>query len=86
MAYEVKDNTGSVFQNDKKEKDTHPDRTGQAKIGGVDYWVSGWIKQDRNGKPYLSLAFKPKGQAAKPPAPAAPRKSTKDDFDDFVPF
>ena len=49
MAYETKDNTGSVFQNERKEKDTHPDRTGSAKIGGVDYWVNGWIKQDRNG-------------------------------------
>lgn len=85
MTYQTKDNSGSVFQNDKKEKDTHPDRTGQAKIGGVDYWVSGWIKQDRNGKPYLSLAFKPKDEKRDAPEPAA-RTSPKDDADDFVPF
>lgn len=87
MAYETKDNTGSVFQNERKEKDTHPDRTGSAKIGGADYWVNGWIKQDRNGKPYLSLAFKLKEGAAKAPEPAAPRKSLKDDMDgDSIPF
>lgn len=87
MAYETKDNTGSVFQNERKEKDTHPDRTGSAKIGGVDYWVNGWIKQDRNGKPYLSLAFKPKEGAAKAPEPPAARPSLKDDMDgDSIPF
>lgn len=85
MAYDQKDNSGSVFQNEKKLKDTHPDRTGSAKIGGVDYWVNGWVKQDRNGKPYLSLAFKPKsGETKLPPA----RKPTiADDMDgDAIPF
>ena len=86
MTYQTKDNSGSVFQNDKKEKDTHPDRTGQAKIGGVDYWVSGWIKQDRNGKPYLSLAFKPKDGASKAPQQTA-RRSLKDDMGgEGIPF
>lgn len=86
MAYETKDNTGSVFQNDRKEKDSHPDRTGQARIGGVDYWVSGWIKQDRNGKPYMSLAFKPKDEKRTQPASTA-RPSLKDDMDgDTIPF
>lgn len=63
MAQQQRDNSGAVFKNDRKEKDTHPDRTGQAMIGGVEYWVSGWIKQDRNGKQFMSLAFKPKQEA-----------------------
>jgi hypothetical protein len=91
MAYETKDNSGSVFQNERKEKDTHPDRTGQAKIGGVDYWVSGWIKQDRNGKPYLSLAFKPKEgartQSGNETAQSGSRKpEMARDMDDEIPF
>lgn len=87
MAFEIKDNSGSVFKNDRKEKDTHPDRAGQARIGGVDYWVSGWIKQDRNGNPYMSLAFKPKDQKAAEPshAPVA-RPSLKDEMSDDIPF
>lgn len=60
MAYEAKNNTGSLFKNDKKEKDTHPDRNGQCMIDGKAYWVSGWIKQDRNGNPWMSLSFKAK--------------------------
>lgn len=89
MAYETKDNTGSVFNNTRKEKDTHPDRTGQAMIDGVAYWVSGWVKQDRNGKPYLSLAFKRKDQGAKPAPekqPTAKARKSSAEMNDEIPF
>ena len=69
MAYEIKENSGSMFVNTKKEKDTHPDRNGTALIGGVEYYVSGWIKETKSGDKWLSLAFKPKEQAlSKPPS------------------
>jgi len=55
MAFEQKDNSGAVFVNDRKDQDTHPDRTGSAKIGGVDFWVNGWLRKTADGKPYLSL-------------------------------
>jgi hypothetical protein len=58
MAYEQRDNSGSLFNNDRKESEKHPDRTGKAMIGGVMYWVSGWIKEGTKGK-FMSLAFKP---------------------------
>jgi len=63
MAYEMKEMSGSLFVNSKKEKDTHPDRNGTALIGGVEYWVSGWIKETKSGDKWLSLAFKPKEEA-----------------------
>lgn len=88
MAYEQKDNSGSLFKNQKKTTDNHPDRTGSALIDGVSYWVSGWVKQDKNGNPWMSLAFKRKEEAAKPaPQPAqgaAPRR--RNDMDDEIPF
>jgi hypothetical protein len=59
MAYEQRDNSGSIFVNDRKEKDTHPDRTGTAMIDGAMYYVSGWLKQGSKGQ-FLSLAFKRK--------------------------
>jgi len=71
MAYTQKDNSGSIFKNDKREKDTHPNMTGSAQIDGVDYWVSAWTKQRENGEKWLSLAFKlkeQKGQAKPKPA------------------
>jgi hypothetical protein len=64
MAYEQRDNSGSIFVNDRKEKDTHPDRTGTAMIDGVMYYVSGWLKQSAKGQ-FLSLAFKRKEDALK---------------------
>ncbi len=66
MAYEQKDMSGSLFKNDRKEKDTHPDRTGTALIDGREYWVSGWLKTGARGQ-FLSLAFKPKDFAQREP-------------------
>lgn len=90
MAYEPRDNSGSVFQNDRKEKDAHPDRAGSAMVGGVEYWVNGWLKKDKNGRPFLSLAFKPKGEKSQPTtSKMQPRGSMKDsapDMDDEIPF
>jgi hypothetical protein len=61
MAFEQRDNSGALFQNERKEADNHPDRTGTAMIGGVEYWVNGWLKEGAKGK-FLSLSFKPKDQ------------------------
>jgi hypothetical protein len=95
MAYEQRDNSGSIFVNDRKEKDTHPDRTGTAMIGGVMYYVSGWIKQGSKG-PFLSLAFKLKedqpAREQRTQPKAAPRRTDptstgrNDDMDDSIPF
>jgi hypothetical protein len=54
---EQKDNQGAIWGNKKKKKDTHPDFTGQAVIGGVEYWVSAW-KRAPDGNPAApSLKF-----------------------------
>jgi hypothetical protein len=57
MAYEQRDNSGSLFRNDKREKETHPQAKGSAMIGGVEYWVSAWTKEARDGSKYQSLSF-----------------------------
>jgi hypothetical protein len=81
MAFEQRDNSGAVFVNDRKEKDTHPDRTGSAMIDGRMYYISGWLKKTRDGQPFLSLAFKPKDGDD-----AQPKKSRADDLNDSLPF
>lgn len=78
MAYELKDNSGSLFKNERKETDSHPNATGTALIGGVEYWVSAWTKKDKNGNPWQSLSFKLKEQK-QAPKQAAKQKNVDDD-------
>lgn len=79
MAFERKNNSGSMFGNDRKAKETDPDRTGCALIDGAEYFLNGWLRKTKDGKPYLSLSFKRKSSAGRPAA-------HKDDFNDSVGF
>lgn len=63
MAYEQRDNTGSLFKNDRKETDSHPDYKGSALLGGVEHWMDAWINEARDGSKYMSLKFKRKESA-----------------------
>lgn len=48
-------NTGALFINEKKASEKHPDYQGQINIEctcgkKADYWLSGWLRDIRNGK------------------------------------
>ena len=78
MAYELRELTGSMFENDRKQQKHQPDWKGSCMIAGKEYWLSAWKKDGRT--PWLSLAFTeklPKDGAPKPAAKGA---------DDDVPF
>jgi uncharacterized protein (DUF736 family) len=51
---------GALFRNTKKETENHPDYTGSLNVGGMDCWLSGWIKESKNGQKYFSLSVRPK--------------------------
>jgi uncharacterized protein (DUF736 family) len=72
-------NSGTIFDNDRKEKDTHPDFTGTLNVEGKDYWISAWKKTSKGGKRFISLAVKPKDGAGKPAA----KKADDSDLDDI---
>lgn len=85
-----RDNSGILGKNTRREKDTHPTHSGQCTIDGKAYWISGWVKDGRDGSRFFSLAFKPKmareyaGGSANPPPQTA--KPPREEFDDEIPF
>lgn len=67
-------NKGILSKNNRKEKDAHPDITGQINVEGAEFILSGWLKERKDGSgKFYSLSIKRKeGQApSKPSAPAA---------------
>jgi hypothetical protein len=91
MAYEVKDLTGTLFRNDRKTSEKHPDKKGSCKINGQEYWVSGWIRYSDNGEERISLAFSLKEERSDRSGPATVRTNTESakphiDINDDIPF
>jgi hypothetical protein len=66
-------NRGTLGKNQRREKDSHPEYSGQIDVNGVGYWLSAWVKEGQNGK-FFSLSVRPKDEQQKPkqnvPAPA----------------
>lgn len=82
-------NKGSIWKNDKKANDNHPDFTGSINVDGVDYWVSAWKRKEcANAKaPALTFSLKLKDSAiTKPKTPSNEQKSGFDDFESDIPF
>ena len=58
--FEHKENTGSVFTNDKKGNDKAPDLKGQVNVGGKLYDVAMWVKEGNKGKFYSMKVDEPR--------------------------
>lgn len=83
MAYEHRDNSGTLFVNERKKTGKHPDYRGDGLINGTPVWISAWVKEGKRGD-FLSLSFEPKQEqghttTAKPadPPPATARTLPK---------
>jgi len=81
-------NRGSLFKNDRKELDNHPDYNGSINIDGKDFWLNGWLKESKkDGKKFFSLSVKPKDQdAGKAPVKAKSAPAKTRDEDSEIPF
>jgi hypothetical protein len=87
MAFEMKDNTGSLFKNDRKQSDTHADYGGTVKIDGREYWINAWINDKPGGGKYFGLKFKPKGDTPAASSYDEPRGGGGNaDLEDDLPF
>ena len=83
MAYEAKPGQFSLFKNERKEKETHPDYTGSGMdINGTDCWMSAWVKRPEGKKPFFSISIQPKDQQAT----AQPAADSKEPPEDDLPF
>ena len=78
------ENRGSIWKNNKKEKETHPDFTGTLNVEGVEYWVSAWKRKEGASEksPALSFSIKHKeNQDAEPvKKPMKPHVTADDDI------
>ena len=59
MAYIHKPGTGSLFPNNKKLADNHPDMRGAVMIGDVEYTIGAWKRMNTRGE-YFSLSISEK--------------------------
>jgi len=56
--YEMKPGQGSLFKNDKKEKESQPNLKGKVMLpNGEVRWVSAWTKKTKAGEPWISFAI-----------------------------
>jgi len=78
---ETKVNTGAIFKNDKKTKETHPDYRGKVNVNGKEMEIALWIKESSKGLKYFSAAF------SEPYVPTeAPRIQVQQIDEDDLPF
>lgn len=78
-------NRGTLFKNEKKSEEKHPDMNGSINVDGKDYWISGWKKTSKAGTAFLSLSVRAKEeqtrQVSKPTT-----KAKAEDFDSDLPW
>lgn len=70
MAHETRNNTASIFRNERKrEGKQDPDFTGSAVINGEAFWVDMWTKEPKEGKKgFFSVSFRSKEARPEPEA------------------
>ena len=98
MAYEIKNNTGSLFKNDRRQNDNQPMYQGNAVVDGKMKRISVWVRTSKNGTSYMSLAFEDSNgayqqgpqqsapQPARPQYAPAPAPAPASDTDPDLPF
>jgi len=58
MAYEMKPGKGSLFKNDKKTADSHPNAKGKIMLpNGEVRWISAWTNETSAGEKWQALVI-----------------------------
>ena len=65
------ENRGALWKNDRRDDEKFPHYKGSLNVEGVDFWISAWLKESKDGTKFMSLSIKSKDQKeVKAPAPA----------------
>lgn len=56
------DNTNrfTLFKNDRKQTEKHPDYTGELDVNGTKYFIDAWLKTAKTGSKFFSGSIKAK--------------------------
>lgn len=84
MAYEARPGDGTLFKNEKKDSEKHPDYKGSliCPVCQAALWLSSWIKKAANKPAFMSISAQPKDKDAKP----ATQTYASDPPSDEMPF
>lgn len=96
MAYD-NTNSGALFKNDKREKETHPHYKGNLEVKcpcceeNSQFWVSSWLKEagpnaKKPGETFMSLALTPKEEKKVGNKKISSGRPAEDFEDDDIPF
>lgn len=77
-----KNNTGSLFLNERKTETKHPDYTGKVIINNKPFWVSAWIKVAKNGNKFISVSFQEPFNQMKKQAKPQQIETTQEIYDE----
>lgn len=83
------ENRGSIWKNEKKETEKHPDFTGSLNVNGQEFWVSAWKRRpDQSDKaPALSFSIKAKdGQSVSAQPKTSKTNDQIEDIESDIPF
>ena len=56
-SFEHKENSGSLFRNERKTTENQPDYRGSCLINGVALEIAAWVKESNTGTKYFSFKF-----------------------------
>lgn len=76
---ENKINTGAIFKNLKKEKETQPDYRGKINVDGAEKEIALWVRTSQKGTQYFSASI------SEPYIVEEKHESKSEDFND-LPF
>lgn len=80
MAYVLQEGAGTMFPNENKNSDKHPDYNGKCMYNGKLHWYSLWKNQSKSGSVYLSTKI------GKEVEEKGNSNSGKENISDDIPF